>query len=311
MIVNLLNNQNFKLFLFGLLFTQGLNSQNMDSLMAAMEGPREALPVTATFKTTRLVNMVTIEQVKHGELDFRISHRFDDIAGDAGGISTLYGFDNVTDIRIAFDYGINDNWVVGFGRSKGAYLRRQILDFNTKIKLFKQKDDNSMPFSASLYLSSELCTMASSTDSSSSVYFEDKFAHRINYVSQLLLARKFGERLSLQLTPTFVHRNLVNYNENNNSFSLGLGLRYKFTKRLGIIVDYYYNFDKTKTPELGYYAPLGAGIEIETGGHVFHLLFSNNKALLESQYLTECQENWLVGQFRFGFNISRVFNIVN
>lgn len=299
------------LLFIGACLTQPFFAQNMDSLIAAMEGPKKAMPVTATFKTTRLVNMVTIEQVKRGELDFRISHRFDDISGDAGGISTLYGFDNVTDIRIAFDYGINDNWVVGFGRSKGAYLRRQILDFNTKIKLFKQKDDNSMPFSASLYLSSELCTMASSTDSSSTVYFEDKFAHRINYVSQLLLARKFGNNFSLQLTPTFVHRNLVNYNENNNSFSMGLGFRYKFTKRLGIIFDYYYNFDKTKTQELGYYAPLGVGIEIETGGHVFHLLFSNNKALLESQYLTECKENWLVGQFRFGFNISRVFNVVN
>jgi len=295
-------------FLFSLHLTK---SQNLDSLMMAMEGPPAAKPVTATFKTTRLVNMVTIEQVKRGELDFRISHRFDDIAGEAGGISTLYGFDNVTDIRIAFDYGINDNWAVGFGRSKGAYLRRQILDFNTKLKLLKQKDDNSMPLSVSLFLSSELCTMASSSDSTSTIYFENKFSHRINYVSQLLLARKFGERLSLQLTPTFVHRNLVNYYENNNSFSLGLGLRYKFTKRLGVIFDYYYNFDKTKTPELGYYAPLGLGLEIETGGHVFHLLFSNNKALLESQYLAECTENWLKGEFRFGFNISRIFNIVN
>lgn len=290
---------------------QAIHSQNLDSLMMAMEGPAKAKPVTATFKTTRLVNMVTIEQVKRGELDFRISHRFDDIAGDAGGISTLYGFDNVTDIRLAFDYGINDNWAIGFGRSKGAYLRRQILDFNTKIKLLKQKDDNSMPFSASLFLSSELCTMASSSDSTSTVYFENNAAHRFNYVSQLLLARKFGNNLSIQLAPTLVHRNLVNYDENNTSFSLGLGLRYKFTKRIGVIFDYYYNFDKTKTTDLGYYAPLGVGIEIETGGHVFHLLFSNNKGLLESQYLTECQENWLVGQFRFGFNISRIFNIVN
>ncbi len=301
-----------RLLFFGLVYgLTCLQSQNLDSLMMAMEGPAKAKPVTATFKTTRLVNMVTIEQVKRGELDFRISHRFDDIAGDAGGISTLYGFDNVSDIRIAFDYGINDNWAVGFGRSKGAYLRRQILDFNTKIKLLKQKDDNSMPFSASLFLSTELCTMASSSDSTSTIYFNDNGAHRFNYVSQLLLARKFGNNLSIQLAPTLVHRNLVNYYENNTSFSLGLGLRYKFTKRIGIIFDYYYNFDKTKTADLGYYAPLGVGIEIETGGHVFHLLFSNNKGLLESQYLTECQENWLVGEFRFGFNISRIFNIVN
>ncbi len=284
--------------------------ENMDSLMAAMAGPPKANNVMATFKTTRLVNLVTIEQVKRGELDFRISHRFDDISGDAGGLKTLYGFDNVTDIRLAFDYGITDKWAVGFARSKGAYQRKQIIDFNTKIKLLQQKDNNSVPFSMSLYLASEWATMASSGDTASVTYFENKFAHRINYVSQLLLARKFGKRLSIEIAPTLVHRNLVHYTDKNTSFSIGMGFRYKFTKRLGIIVDYYYNFDKNKTPDQGYYAPLGIGIELETGGHVFHLLFSNNKGLLESEYLTNCQENWLEGQFRFGFNISRVFNIV-
>lgn len=297
---------------FALIFLNSkLQAQdNMDSLMAEIVALPKANTVMATFKTTRLVNLVTIEQVKRGELDFRISHRFDDISGDAGELKTLYGFDNVTDIRLAFDYGITDKWTVGFARSKGAYQRRQILDFNTKIKLLQQKYDNSMPLSMSLYLASEWCTMASSGDTTSVTYFENKFAHRINYVSQLLLARKFGKRLSIEIAPTLVHRNLVHYTENNTSFSIGMGFRFKFTKRLGIIVDYYYNFDKTKTPDQGYYAPLGIGLELETGGHVFHLLFSNNKGLLESEYLTMCRENWLVGQFRFGFNISRVFNIV-
>jgi hypothetical protein len=283
---------------------------DMDSLMSAITGAPKVNNVMATFKTTRLVNLATIEQVKRGELDFRISHRFDDISGDAGGLKTLYGFDNVTDIRLAFDYGITDKWAVGFARSKGAYQRKQIIDFNTKIKLLQQKDNNSMPLSMSLYMASEWATMASSGDTASVTYFENKFAHRINYVTQLLLARKFGKRLSIEIAPTLVHRNLVNYTDKNTSFSIGMGFRYKFTKRLGIIVDYYYNFDKNKTPDQGYYAPLGIGIELETGGHVFHLLFSNNKGLLESEYLTNCQENWLEGQFRFGFNISRVFNIV-
>ena len=264
----------------------------------------------ATFKTTRLVNIQTIEQVKSGELDFRISHRFDDISGAAGGITTLYGFDNVTDIRIGFDYGVTDRWVIGFGRSKGAYLRRQIVDFNTKMKLVQQTNTNSHPISVSLYLAAEVSTMKSSTDTLSPAFFGKKPWHRINYVSQLLIARKFNDNLSFQLVPTLIHRNLVHYTEKNTTFSIGAGIRYKFTKRVGIICDYYYNFDKIKKPENGYYAPLGIGIELETGGHVFHLLFSNNKSLLESQYLSENKDNWLKGQFRFGFNISRVFNVV-
>jgi hypothetical protein len=283
-------------------------AQDMDSLMNAMDaGKEEPQFVAATFKTTKLINLQTIEQVKRGELDFRISHRFDDAAGALGGISTLYGFDNVSDIRISFDYGITDRWTVGFGRSKGAYLRRQILDFNSKIKLLRQQPSG-MPLSASLYLASEISTMKSSDDIESPVHFGKNGMHRINYVTQVLLARKFGNNFSLEIAPTLVHRNLVHYTEENTTFAIAAGFRYKFTKRMGIIFDYYHNLDKDDVAS-SHLPPLGVGIEIETGGHVFHLLFSNNKSLLESQFLTQNADNWLKGQFRFGFNISRVFNI--
>jgi len=311
--MRVLINANVSVFLAVLVFLfSKLNvaSQDLDSLMNASEGPLTPNAVKATFKTTKLINLQTIEQVKGGELDFRISHRFDDIAGSAGGVSTLYGFDNVSDIRIAFDYGITDKWTLGFARSKGAHLRRQILDFNSKIKLLQQKDNNSVPISMSLYLAAELSTMKSSTDSLSPAYFERKFIHRINYVSQLLIARKFNDVFSFQVAPTLIHRNLVHYSEKNTTFAIAAGMRYKFTKRMGIILDYYYNFDSNKSAANGFYAPLGVGIELETGGHVFHLLFSNNKSLLESQFLTENRDSWLKGQFRFGFNISRVFNII-
>lgn len=153
----------FKQFLAGaffyLTFTQ-VHAQNLDSLMAADDVNALSVPVTATFKTTRLVNLQTIEQVKQGELDFRITHRFDDIAGAGGGITTLYGLDNVTDIRIAFDYGVKDWWTVGFGRSKGAYERRQIVDLNSKIKLITQKQSGGSPLvlHSILLLKLRLCT---------------------------------------------------------------------------------------------------------------------------------------------------------
>lgn len=302
----------FKQFLAGaffyLTFTQ-VHAQNLDSLMAADDVNALSVPVTATFKTTRLVNLQTIEQVKQGELDFRITHRFDDIAGAGGGITTLYGLDNVTDIRIAFDYGVKDWWTVGFGRSKGAYERRQIVDLNSKIKLITQKQSGGSPLSASLYFAAEIATMHTSSDITSVNYFKENGFYRVNYVSQLLLARKFGSRLSILLSPTFVYRNLVNYKENNATFALGAGIRYKFTKRVGLIVDYFQTFDSYLTAANGFRAPLGVGIELETGGHVFHLLFSNNSGLLESQYLTANKQDWTKGQFRFGFNISRVFTV--
>ncbi len=300
--------QVFLFVLFGFSLT-AFAQEDLSDLFKDDKTAEDKSPVTATFKTTKLINAQTIEQVKAGELDFRIAHRFDDMAGKAGGVQTLYGFDNVTDIRIAFDYGITDNWCVGFGRSKGAYFNRQILDFSSKYKIISQRKGGGFPLTISAYVDAGLTTMKSSDDIYSVTYFKDKFVHRMNYVGQIIIARKISNAISIELLPTYIHRNYVLYTDKNDLFALGIGGRIKFTKRLGIVFDYYHVFDAMRTAKNGYYSPLGIGLEIETGGHVFHILFSNNKGLLESQYLTENRSSWLKGEFRLGFNISRIFNL--
>lgn len=281
-----------------------------DDLKAMMEDDtkEEKQAVSATFKTTKLVNMQTIEQVKKGELDFRIAHRFDD-AGTANSASTAFGFDNVTDIRFSFDYGIKDWWAIGVARSKGATYHRQILDYNTKIKLLSQTTNNKVPVSVSIYGLGTYTPMKSSTDTNAVNYF-NKGAHRMTYAAQILIARKFNSWFSLQLAPTFTHRNYVHYTDKNDVFGIGIGGRLKFTKRMGLIADYFMPIRRNNFIDgVKRYNSLGVGLEIETGGHVFHLLFSNNTSMLEPQYLTENNQTWTKGQFRFGFNISRVFNL--
>jgi hypothetical protein len=291
-----------------ILGAQAQSNDDLSTLFSDDQNEQNA-PVTATFKTTKLVNANTIEQVKRGELDFRIAHRFDDIAGSTGGISTLYGFDNVTDMRISFDYGITDRLCVGFARSKGAHYHRQLLDFSAKGKILEQRPTG-MPVSVSAFGMATLTTMPSSSDSTDVTYFADKFSHRLTYTGQVVVARKFGPNFSLEVLPTYVHRNLVHYTDTNGLFALGVGGRYKFSKRMGVIFDYYQIFNRAHVKANGYVPPLGIGLEIDTGGHVFHLLFSNNKSLVESQYLTENKDSWAKGEVRFGFNISRIFNIV-
>lgn len=285
-------------------------SQDDDlAAMLAAEAPKEIYPVTATFKTTRLINAITIEQVKAGELDFRVAHRFDDIGGKSGGIKTLYGLDNSSDIRISFDYGLTDKICLGFGRSKGAYAQRQLLDFSLKSKLIQQKE-NGTPVSVSFFASTVITTMPSSTDKYDVTYFENKFTNRLSHTFQLVLARKFSPGISFELIPTYVHRNLVHYTDETGLFALGIGGRIKFTKRFGLIFDYFQLIGANRNVNMDYTPPSGIGFEIETGGHVFHLLFCNNRGLVESQYLTENRSKWSMGQFRFAFNISRTFNVV-
>jgi len=233
--------------------------------------------VDFTFKTTRLIHTHTTKTVDKNELDFRITHRFDDIAGSAGGIETLFGFDNVSDIRIAFEYGITNDITLGFGRSKGGFGGgpKQVLDGFVKYKFLKQ-------------------------------------TQKSMHMAQLLIAHKRSGTLSFMLMPTYIHRNFVTHGDENNNFALGAGGRVKLTKRMAIIVDYYHFFSKYRTDKLSdvdYFDPIGVGLEIETGGHVFHLNFSNSAGIIETQYIPYTTKNWLDGGFRFGFNISRVFDV--
>ena len=256
-------------------------------------------PVLATFKTTRLVNVHSVETVKKRGLDFRVTHHFGDVAGQGGGVHTLYGMDQSADIRIAFEYGISDKMTVGAGRSKIG----EMLDGYFKYRLLTQTQDNRIPVSATLLANMAFTPAKAATDE------YDNAAHRLSYTYQLLIAHKFNEKLSLQLTPSFLHRNYIfDLADKHDLLSVGLGGRLKLTKRFALLLDYLYTFSELRQKEnSGYYAPLGLGVEIETGGHVFHMFFTNNAGIIENAFIPNTTSSWLKGEFKFGFNISRVF----
>lgn len=283
---------------------------DLSKLVNEQAPTEENQPVIATFKTTRLINLTTNEQVKKGELDFRIAHRFDDIAGSAGGASTFFGFDNVSDIRFSFDYGVMDIWAIGIGRSKGAYGTSQVFDLNTKVKILQQKTKG-IPLAVSLHGGLTFTSMASSGIAGSVTNFDNSFAHRFNYFGQIILAKKITNGISVILSPTVVHRNLVMAGDNNTHFAIAAGARAKISKRAAIILDYYQVLNESAYQKsIGFQSPIGLGFELETGGHVFHMLFSSNRGLVESQFIPSNTADVTSGQIRFGFNISRVFTIL-
>lgn len=287
-----------------------------DDLSDLFEDEETIEEVEATFKTSRLIMAHTIETVAKNELDVRITHRFFDIAGDQGGIETLFGFDQVSDIRIGFEYGISDHLTVGVGRSKGGFTSgpKQVLDGFLKYKLLRQKTKG-MPLSITLMGMTELAT-ESQTENLTAINSFPEFKHRLAYVGQAIIARKFSKSLSLMVMPTYIHRNYVLNGDENSNFALGAGGRIKLGKRNAIIFDYYHLFSEYRDTEnakeneggaLSWYNPLGIGWEIETGGHVFHVNFSNAAGIIESQFIPYTNKGWLNGEVRFGFNISRVF----
>ena len=262
------------------------------------------------FKTNRIINLQTAEVIKKKMLDIKIAHRFSAIGTSSNGTSSvhnLWGFDESSDIRISFDYGLTNNWNVGFARSK--YMENW--ELNTKWKFASQRRDNSMPFTASLF-----CVATYSSKKSMYYIFDNpststELKRHFAFASQLVLSRKFSDRLSFELSPIYVHRNFVNLDDKNEAIALGAGGRLRITKRMSLIADYVYNFGEYRkiNNKNGIYNPLGLGLEFETGGHVFSLMFSNASAINETQFVTNTYDTWTKGGVRFCFTIARGFDL--
>ena len=257
--------------------------------------------VFQTFKDTRIINSHSVETVPNRKLDFRIGHRFGNLKG---GWQTLYGLESAADVLFGFEYGVSNELTIGVSRTKGAGELSALVSPSIKYRILHQKTDNSMPLSLTLMGVSTISTMTSAEGDVLTNF--DKFAHRVSYTAQVLIARKFSQRFTLQVMPGYTHRNKVDFDDENGIFSVGAATRIQINKIFGIIADA--TFLLTDRPE-GFYAPMGIGLEIDTGGHVFQVNFTNATGIIENDYIPYTTSNWGNNEFRLWFTISRIFNL--
>jgi hypothetical protein len=278
-------------FVLGLAF----QLQAQDDLLNMMEtAPSKPEPVTATFKTTRVLNGHSIEHVAKRHLDFRINHRFGLLNS---GFDQFYGLDYAR-IRLGLEYGLTDWCMIGIGRSN---LGRKAWDYFAKFKILRQTKTNSVPLAVSF--------LATAAVDVTKIPKSTSLTDRTTYTYQLLLARKFTDGISIQLTPTLIHRNQVETeNLSNDIFALGIGGRFKITKRTSFNIEYYYLLDPKKVSNDKLVNNLSVGFDIETGGHVFQLHFTNSLGLIERDFIANTTNKWDKGQISYGFNISRTFS---
>jgi hypothetical protein len=274
------------------------NAQDTTDIMSRLESETESTTdyTAATFKTTRLINGHTVENVGKRVLDVKISHRFGKVNG--GGYE-LFGLDNAT-MRMGFDYGITNYLMVGIGRS----TYQKTYDAFFKVKVLRQsKGKRNMPITLSYVPTIALKTIRFE-DTSRTNYFSS----RLFFTHQLIIGRKFSESTSLQLMPTYTHRNLVQLAaEPNDLIAIGIGGRQKLSKRVSLNFEYYYQLPDYKLSNTT--NSISLGFDIETGGHVFQLHFTNSQGMSERTFITETTGLWEKGDIFFGFNISRVFTI--
>jgi hypothetical protein len=271
-----------------------VNAQKESLLMGVDDNAPVTQKVSGAFKSTRVINAHSTEMLAKGNLDFRILHRFGFVSD---GAKQFFGLDAAT-MRLGFDYGITNNIMIGIGRSTyrkeiDAFIKGRILQQTTGAKV--------IPFS--------LLVAAGYA-----VHTEESFAavkptlvDRSAYYVQTIIGRKFSSKFSLQLSPIFVHTNFpFNLTDDQDIFAMGGGARYKVSKRVAITLDYHHPFGKLAD---NYTDPLSVGVDIETGGHVFQLHFSNATGMNERAYITQTTGDFFKGDIRLGFNLSRMFRI--
>jgi hypothetical protein len=280
--------------MLALILTGQLQAQ--DDLFELLED--ESAPVNelvfGTFKGTRLINGHSVETRNKGALDFLIMHRFGLL--NSGGYN-LWGLDQAG-IRLGLEYAISNRLSAGIGRSSfektyDSYLKYRLLRQSTGAK--------PMPVSVTLFTS---LAVKSDTLANPELKLFDKAANTV----QILIARKISPDLSLQIMPTFIHFNTINANQlSNDLLAIGAGGRYKLTKRLSINAEYYHQVNRLNSNS---YNAIAIGVDIETGGHVFQLQFTNATSMVEKGFIAENTFNdFFSGDIHFGFNISRTFQL--
>jgi hypothetical protein len=286
----------FLLFLLPLFFSGQALAQE-DDLLALLGEDEEATEyATASFKANRVINLHSLENTAAGVLDIKISHRFGMLNR---GVYELFGLDQAT-IRIGADYGLSDRLMLGMGRS--SY--EKTYDGFVKYKFLRQSSGKrDMPITAAVMGSTAVQTLKWQNPDR-----ENYFSSRLYYTFQLILGRKFSDGFSLQVSPTVVHRNLVKFKiEKNDVYALAVAGRVKLSRRVALNAEYVYLLPDQLLP--GYRSALSIGFDIETGGHVFQLHFTNATSMIEKGFIAETSGDWADGGIHFGFNVSRVFTL--
>ncbi|WP_300685342.1 DUF5777 family beta-barrel protein [Chryseobacterium sp.] len=267
----------------GLVFAQEDLLKDIDTVKTSTENSQPA------FKALQIVTGQSTKLAAKKEWYIIVAHRFGDISA---GFKDFFGLDHAS-TKLGVIYGISDAVSVSLSRETNL----KTFEGAVKYRLVRQSDN--FPVDIVGYN-----VMATNTELSKDAYPYLKFSDRLSYLTQALISRRFSDKLSLQLTPSYVHKNLYEPSiENKNQFLAGLGGRYKISKRISVNAEYFVNFDDHSF----YKNPLSLGVDIETGGHVFQLLLTNSQINSDIGYLTNAAGNWGKGHIFFGFNLYRVF----
>lgn len=278
-------------FLFLIQYTSG---QDLDQILSELSDHKTPNYTYGTFKGTTIINGQSIEVPGKSDLRFIVSHRFGEMKQ---GLYNFFGLDQGT-TRLGFEYGLKDIASLSIGRNNID----KIYDAGIKVIVLRQQTGlKNIPVSVSIYTSAYLNTLKWDIPER-----DNLFSSRLSYMSQIMVARKFNQKFSLQISPSFVHKNLVPLPEDqNNIFAVGMGARYKIGRKFSLNGEYYYLLPGKTADD--FINNLSLGFDIEAAGHVFQIHATNSQAMFARGFMTETTGSWTKGNIYLGFNLYRVF----
>jgi hypothetical protein len=277
--------------LLPLLLSCQLKAQDLDSLIGLGSVQSEA-PILNSFKASRIINCQSVEIPGKGDFLLVISHRFGEMKG---GLYNFFGLDQAS-MRVGLEYGLGKRMGLNVGRN----TYEKTYDGGLKYILLKQGEQAGLPLSVSLFSSFSATTLKWPDPER-----DNLFSSRISYVHQILIAHRMGSKLNLQLSPTYIHRNLVlRTMDQNDIFAAGLGVSYHIGRRFTVNSEYNYILPGQTAKDFN--NSLSIGVDVETGGHVFQLHLTNSRAMFERGFITETTGDWTKGDIYLGFNLVRV-----
>lgn len=256
-------------------------------------------PVDDIFWAPTIISAASVMNLPAGNINFSIQHSFG-IATD--GSQTLFGLDDPANIRFGLDFGVVDGLSFGFGRSRFDKL----WDFRFKANVLRQSKDDRMPVELAIKGDFGINTVKNP---------DFDFVDRLNYLSAIMLARRFSDRVSLQVMPMWSHFNTVfieddgqggRIEEQNDHFAVGLAGRFALNERFALLVEYLPVIGDRTTGTVNAFA---AGMEIDTGGHVFQIFLTSSQWTTEQHTIARNTDDFFKGDFRIGFNVNRVFGL--
>lgn len=276
-------NQTLLVLLFLFIFTFNVEAQ-MERKRANVVEPVES------FWTPTLISQTTTEGLQARNLNVTIMHSFGIATSNA--IDNFFGLDNIQNVRLGLDYGITDRWSVGIGRSSLF----NVVDLRTKYALLRQNSDNSTPISLSLKSDLGIITQEN----------RQPFKDDISTLLSAIASKKINDNITLQLSPMYSYFSNVPASDENHLFAIGLGSQIKLAERYSLIAEYYPVIGNRNQ---GTKNAFSLGLNIQTGGHVFQLFFASTRWHLEQYVIADNTDKFWAGDFRFGFNVNRIFGL--